>query len=188
MFGSYSRHLISMCIFSLESIVFLECSIILPDSVWMVVRLAVCEALKVSCLQGPVKRSNLIAKSQSTEVRASSTRGICSYKWQVFKQSCQNQNILPYQCSIVHGVPWGFTGCLLFHNNKVILALMALTTLQYVLFPLTGFCLDAWWGSLWPPIWAHWVSRYNFHVRLHCFSFWPLQSRLTAVKPKIHSL
>lgn len=23
-----------------------------------------------------------------------------------------------------------------------------------------------------------WVSRYNCHVRLHCFSLWPLQSRL----------
>ena len=56
----------------------------------------------------PVERSNLIAKGLPPSVvetiqsaRASSTRGLYAYKWRAFEQWCEDQNVLPFQCSIV---------------------------------------------------------------------------------------
>ena len=56
----------------------------------------------------PVERSNLIAKGLPPSVvetiqsaRASSTRGLYAYNWRAFEQWCEDQNVLPFQCSIV---------------------------------------------------------------------------------------
>ncbi|XP_013877385.1 uncharacterized protein LOC106527140 [Austrofundulus limnaeus] len=61
--------------------------------------------MEAACL--PAERSSLLAKGLSPAViatiqnaRASSTRGLYSYKWQAFERWCKNRHLDPFQCAI----------------------------------------------------------------------------------------